>query len=149
MLTFEVKPRHSIGPVHLGMSREDVRSILGEPSYVQNAYENWGIHFPDKDCFFKNAFQVSYNLELSANFIEVSAESNYLVTFDKIPVHDAAPHHIIAALSQHDKYDETEKEYPTNLWFPKLYLNLYRSHSEFDKFETIGICTPEFAVEKR
>ena len=91
MKEYKVIPHKSIGPVQLGMSRNEVREILGEPSYIEDAHVKWEINFPDKDCFFNNAFQISYDANLKAEFIEISAEPDYTVTFDGISVHSAQP----------------------------------------------------------
>lgn len=60
MQEFKVMPCRSIGPIRLGMGRDEVRRILGEPSSVEVAHEKWGIPWPDRDFFFNNGFQVSY-----------------------------------------------------------------------------------------
>jgi hypothetical protein len=139
MLVFDVIPHKSIGPIELGMTRQRIRELLGEPSAVQAAHEKWGIQFPDKDYFYNNAFQVSYDADLIADFIEAAADSAYSVTFDGIPVHDSEPTVVVDAISKHASVDQNEREYPLNLWFPDINLNLYREHSELDKFDTIGI----------
>ena len=144
-MEFKVIPNKSIGPAQLGMSREQIRKVMGEPSAVQDAYEKWGIHFPNKDFFYKNAFQVSYDKEMKAEFIEVSAESDYVVTFDGLPIHESSPEIVISTISKYGEVDKTEKEYPINLWFPSLNINLYREHSADDKFDTVGVCTPAYS----
>jgi hypothetical protein len=143
MHRFNVIPHKSIGPVELGMSRQQVRALLGEPSAVQVAHEKWDIQFPDKDYFYNNAFQVSYDSDLNADFIEAAADPAYRVTFDGIPVHESEPSVVFDAISKHASVDREEREYPLNLWFPELHLNLYREHSEYDKFDTIGISKAE------
>ena len=55
MTDFRVIPHEAIGPARLGMTREEIRAVLGVPSYVEAAYVKWNISFPDKDCFFNNA----------------------------------------------------------------------------------------------
>ena len=142
MLEFNVIPHKSIGPIELGMTRKRIRELLGEPSAVQSAHEKWGIQFPDKDYFYNNAFQVSYDANLNADLIEAAADSAYNVTFDGIPVHDSEPSLVVDAISKHATVDQNEREYPLNLWFPDIRLNLYREHSEHDKFDTIGISRP-------
>jgi len=147
MQEFKVIPHEGIGPAQLAMTRDQIREALGEPSHVQSAHEKWGIQFPDKDFFYRNAFQVSYDSEMRAEFIEVTSEADYVVTFDGLDVHRAPPADVIAAIERHGELDRTEREYPVNLWFPDLHLNLYREHSEEDNFDTIGISTPEYKTE--
>ena len=86
MQEFQVIPHRSIGPIQLGMGRDEVRRILGEPSSIEAANEKWGIQWPDRDFFFNNGFQVTYDSELKAVHIEAAAESAYIVTFDGIHV---------------------------------------------------------------
>lgn len=143
MQEFKVIPRSSIGPIQLGMARDEVRRILGEPSSVEVAHEKWGIQWPDRDFFYNNGFQVTYDSELKAVRIEAAADSAYTVTFDGIRVHEAEPQDIIDATLKHGDVDTQHREYPTNLWFPDLALNLYREHREEDKFDTIGISLPK------
>lgn len=143
MQEFKVIPLSSIGPITLGMTRDEVRQILGQPSSVEAAHEKWGIQWPDRDFFFNNGFQVTYDSEFKAVHIEACAESDYIVTFDGIPVHEAPPQEVIDAIGKHAEVDDQHREYPTNLWFPDLHLNLFREHGDEDKFDTIGISLPE------
>jgi len=143
MREFKVIPHRSIGPISLGMTRDEVRRILGKPSSVEAAHEKWGIHWPDRDFFFNNAFQVTYDAEFETVHIEVCATPDYIVTFDGIRVHDSPPQEVVDALRKHAKVDDQHREYPTNLWFPDLDLNLYREHSDEDEFDTIGISLPK------
>ncbi|QDV17803.1 hypothetical protein Pan153_24580 [Gimesia panareensis] len=141
---WEVIPLESIGPVQLGMSQEEVRAVLGEPSHTEQAREKWGLSFPDRDCFFRNAFQVSYNQELRADFIAVSQDRDYIVTYEGLAVHTTPAPELVRAISRQASFDESYREHPRNYWFPKLYLNLFRSDGESEFFDTMGICTPEF-----
>ena len=72
---FPVIPEKSIGPISLGMKKSEVRKILGEPEYVEEAHEKWGIQFPDKDCFCESCFQVRYTKEKEVGDIQASASS--------------------------------------------------------------------------
>jgi hypothetical protein len=139
MREFEVIPHTAIGAVQLGMTREEIRQILGKPSHVQSAYERWGIQFREKDYFFKNAFQVSYDSDMNAEFIEVSSESDYIVTLDGINVHASPPEKVIEAIRKYADPDEHDREYPTNIIFREIDLMLYREHGEKEHFDAIGI----------
>ena len=144
MREFKVIPYKAIGPAKLGMTRAEIRKVLGEPSSVEEAHVKWGIEFPDKDYFFKNAFQVSYDANLKAEFIEISGEDGYIVTFDGIPVHSSPPEEVLAAIRKHAQPDESDSEYPTNQFFPDLDLSLYREHSNEDRFDAIGISSRNY-----
>jgi len=125
------------------MCRDEVRQILGQPSSAEAAHEQWGIQWPDRDFFFNNGFQVTYDSEFKAVHIEACGEPDYTVTFDGIPVRDSPPQEVIDAIQKHAEVDDQYSEHPTCLWFPEIRLNLYREHSDEDKFDTIGISPPE------
>ncbi len=144
MQEFLVKPHEGIGPARLGMTREEIRRALGQPSHVQEAHEKWGIKFPNKDFFCKNAFQVSYDDDMQAEFIEVASESEYEVTFEGVDVHRSAPQDVIAAIECFGEVDREQREYPVNLWFPSLHLSLYREHSDEDRFDAVGVSTSTY-----
>ena len=146
---FNVIPHEAIGPARLGMARDEVREVLGTPSHVENAHVWYDIPFPDKDCFFRNAFQVHYDADLKAEFIEASAEDAFVVTFDGVPVHESDPEDVLSAIKKHAEPDLTDPEYPLNQFFPALDLSLYREHSEEDRFDAIGISTRDYRKDGR
>ncbi|MBN2587390.1 MAG: hypothetical protein JXA64_07405 [Candidatus Fermentibacteraceae bacterium] len=148
MKEFKVRPHESIGPARLGMTREDIRAALGIPSHIEAAHVKWGIRFPDKDCFYDNAFQVSYGGRMKAEFIEVSSRPDYTVTFDGVPVHGSPPETVVAAIRKHAEPDKADPEYPMNIFFPRLDLSLYREHSEEGRFDAISISTREYGKQR-
>jgi hypothetical protein len=148
MKEFKVRPHESIGPARLGMTRQDIRAALGTPSHIETAHVKWGIGFPDKDCFYNNAFQVSYGSRMKAEFIEVSSQPDYTVTFDGVPIHGSPPETVVATIGKHAEPDVGDPEYPLNLFFPKLDLSLYREHSEEGCFDAISISTKEYGKQR-
>jgi hypothetical protein len=134
----------SIGPARLGMTRDEIRGVLGTPSRVEDARVQWDLQWPDKDYFFNNAFQVNYDADLKAEFIEVASEPDFIVTFDGVPVHDSSPEVLLGAINKHAKADLTDTEYPLNQYFPDIALTLFREHSDEDSFDAIGIGTEDF-----
>ena len=105
MPTYQVIPHNSIGPVRLGMSRDEIRSLMGKPSAVQEAHERWGIEFPDMDMFIDNAFQVEYDEAMNAVFIEVSKHDSYRIEFDGLDVHRDSLNDVICSLRRLDEPD--------------------------------------------
>jgi hypothetical protein len=144
MQEFLVKPHVGIGPARLGMTREEIRGVLGEPSHVQAAHERWEIAFPNQDFFFENAFQVSYDDAMKAEFIEVASNSNYAVIFDGVDIHRSEPDQVIAAIERHDQPDKEDWEYPLNQFYHRLHLCLGRHHSEEDRFDCVGVSTATY-----
>ncbi len=71
------------------------------------------------------------------------------MTFDRVSVHDASPQEVIDAIGKHAAVDDQQREYPTNLRFPALDVNLYREHSDVDKFDTIGISVQSRSIVSR
>jgi hypothetical protein len=141
---FIITPHDSIGPAKLGMSRSAIRQALGETSHVDAAQERWGISFPDKDYFLENAFQVSYDANLEAEFIEASSSPHYVVTFNGIDVHKSDPNVVIAELTKIAPPDTDHREYPCNQVFRDIDLTIYREHSEEDCIDAIGIGKPGY-----
>jgi hypothetical protein len=141
MKEFKVIPHQSIGPAWLGMTRDEIRGVLGTPSCVEEAHVKWDIQFSNKDCFFNNTSQVSYDTDLKAEFIEASSEPDFTVTFDNVPVHESPPEKVLMAIGKHAEPDVTDSEYPVNQFFPDLGLSLYREQSEEGHFDAIGIST--------
>jgi hypothetical protein len=139
-----VKPHVGIGPARLGMTREEIRGVLGEPSHAEEAHERCGIAFPHKDYFYENAFQVSYDDEMKAEFIEVSSNSKFTVIFDGVDIHRSEPDQVIAAIEQHDQPDAEDWEYPLIRLYHGLHLSLYREHSDEDRFDGIGVSTATY-----
>jgi hypothetical protein len=67
-LAFIVEPLTGIGPIMLGMSRNDVRKQFGGNF---ESYLRWGSTVAT-DTFFGNSFQIYYNSNDEVNFIELS-----------------------------------------------------------------------------
>ncbi|MEO3879468.1 hypothetical protein [Rheinheimera fenheensis] len=137
MNNYEVEPYVGIGPVKLGMTRREVRELMGEPSAVQDAYEKWGIKFPDKDYFYENCFQISYSERGTVNFIEASMNFRYCVVYLGLDVHRTAADKVISQIQKIASPDMTAREYPMNQLFPEIDVSIYRE--EMERIEAFGI----------
>ena len=144
MLTFHAVLLKAIGPVELGMTREEVRSFLGEPCSTSEAHEKWGIRFPDKDCFIDNAFQVEYSPAGCACFIETSMHESYRVEFSSLDVHRDDASLVISSLEAVGQPNREDREYPCNQVFPSIGVSIYREHSEEDNIDAFGISTADY-----
>lgn len=137
MKIYEVEPYIGIGPIKLGMTRQAVRELLGEPSTIQNAYENWGIKFPDKDYYYESCFQISYSEIGCVNFIEVFMHAKYSVVYLGLDVHRIDATRVIAEIGKVAVPDAQAWEYPLNQDFPDIDVRIYRE--EMDRIKAFGL----------
>lgn len=144
MNTYIVIPHEGIGPVKLGMTRLEVRGVLGTPSAVQEAHEKWGIEFPDKDYFLDNAFQVEYSDHGRVCFIEASKHDAYRIEYLGFDVHRDDPMAVIQAIERVSPPDRGNSEYPCNQTFLDIGVSIYREHSEEDHIDAFGISTEDY-----
>ncbi len=140
---FEVIPGKSLGPISLAMTRDAVRAVLGTPSYVEAAYERWGISFPDKDCYSDAALQIRYSASGRVEDIQASSHDDFVVLFDGCDVHASTVEKIAAVVSCRGSLDRTTREFPHTYWYPSLGIALWRERSDSDRFDTINLTLPE------
>jgi len=112
----EVNPLIGIGPVHLGMTRVQVRAVLGEPNNSQGNRE-----------FFPIGLTVSFDLSGTAEFIESSRSKGCAVYFRGVPVHDTPADELVAHISKLADFDQSDPELGHSYIFKSLQLSLWRS----------------------
>ena len=96
----ELIPHESFGPVRLGSQREEVRSALGTPSAVQDAYERWNIQFPDQDYFSNNAISVDYNSDREVELISVSVSEGLRISLRGLTVSEIRADELLEGLDE-------------------------------------------------
>jgi hypothetical protein len=142
---FDVRPLDGVGPVRFGMSRADVRAVLGEPSYAQERAPG-GQGPAGKDYFFENAFQVTYDAVGEVDFIELARHA-IRALYSGAPVLELAANNAVALVARDAAFDASVPEHPVSFAFPTLELSLWRSCVPEDDpdgdagrhFEAIGI----------
>ena len=143
MKEFEIRPHRGFGPVLLGMHRDEVRSVLGRPTHVQEAHEKWGIQFPDRDDFFDSALQVRYDSDLRVEFIEAAPSAHFSATYQALDVHRTGAERVLKHVEKDAQPDRDDPEFPCNPIFPALDLTVYRG-SEDDPIRAIGLGIPGY-----
>jgi hypothetical protein len=141
MLTFTMWPLVGIGPIKFGMTRSEVRGILadlGQPKAT--------LRSPNTDCFFQNAFQVSYDEDGRVEFIETAASSDFQVLFHDSSLHEMTAEDAVQLVSQFAEYDKNHPEQGYSYIFPALQLSLWRpvvpadpDDTEGRHFEAVGV----------
>ena len=141
MLVFTMEPFVGIGPIKFGITRSEVRDILanlGQPDA--------SLRPPNKDCFFQNTFQVSYDEDGRVEFIETAASNDFQVLFRGSCLHDMLAEDAVRLVSQFAEYDRDDPELGYSYIFPALQLSLWRpilpsdvDDSEGRHFVAVGV----------
>jgi hypothetical protein len=126
-LVFAIEPHRGVGPISFGASRGEVKAAMaaigGGPPVARNA---------DTDCFFENAFQVSFGDHGSADFIELGSGFPYPVLFDQRDVFDTPADELLLLIRKHEQEDAALSEPPYSYLFSDLILTLWDSDEQYD-----------------
>lgn len=142
---FDVVPLSGIGPVRLGMMRQDVRSALPAPVV---SFARWQAEPDSTDAFLGNAFQVDYDASGGVEYIELSRGGPFTVRYKGVSLFDTEAERIIGLVSLDAPYDETDPELGSSYIFPSLAMSLWREDwpgddsDEPDRgqfFDTVGV----------
>ena len=156
VITFSVEPLVGIGPVRLGMSRQETRNALDVPVL---SFKKGPSSAPPVDAFLENTFQVFYDKDNRVEFIELSRGGPFTVLFQGISVFETTADELLEAVSPDADYDKNRPEQGYSFIFPKAELSLWRQSlpedeeddeqdvdgEEYEKpgtyFDTIGVGT--------
>ncbi len=140
----EIRPHEGVGPINLGMTRDEVRTVLGAPTYSD----------PSKDFFCDSSLHAHYS---SIGILEliVVAPGPFEATFLGVNLLKVDAENAVATVNAAAQLDTTDCEYPLSCTYPSLDLNLWRSCSPEDdpeagsRFEAIGIGTIGYFSRRR
>jgi len=113
---FEIRPHVGVGPVLLGMTREEVHRVLGSPDRLIR--EN-------RESFLDGVF-VDFTPEGRAELIELANSPRFRAVFDGVWLHGTPAEDAVAVVSKHATYDETDPECGYAFVFPILDMSLWR-----------------------
>ena len=146
MHTFTIQPLVGIGPIKFGMSRNEVQAILAEFGQTQTV-----LRPPNTDCYFQNAFQVSYDEAGEVEFIEFASSSDVRILFHEASLHELTAEDAVRFVSQFADYDKNHRDQGFTYIFPACQLSLWRSVLPADAddedgrhFEAVGIGKPGY-----
>ena len=139
-----VQPFIGVGPVRLGMSRDEVRRAMPEPAKPFRKTPN-SRH--DTDAFLESAFQVFYDGDHpTVDYIELSRGSVFRAVYRDLDVFATPADEVVAYISRDSEFDRSDPEIPYSYLFRGLQLSLWRptipeSDTDTDGryFSTIGI----------
>ena len=151
-MQFVIEPHKGIGPISFGMSREEVTAIM--------ARNGGGIpkqRGRETDCFFLNAFQVSYDDAGRADFIEVASGLSAVVLFAGCDVFDMSADELLALIQKQAEPDSELSRPPHEFTFSDLILTLWEQDTQYDYkgghlrrvFAAVGVGAPSYLAAIR
>ena len=135
---FGVEPHRGVGPVDLGMARAEVHRVMGPPTTTFRK----GLPGTLVDAWHENAFQVFYDENDEAEFIELSRGAVDALLFER-SVFETEPDTMLAFVAEHDEPDMNDPELGNTYVFLDLDLALWRADRKGD-FDTIGVGKPGY-----
>jgi len=124
-MKFKILPHIGIGPVKLGMTKEEVKESVGNKYYCASS-ENI-------DYYFENSFQVEFENN-KADFIGISSNDSYIVTYEGKNVFDTKAEKLFALITENEKLNH---EYNSDEYlFPDQIISLWEADSQYDNYES-------------
>lgn len=143
-MDFEIIPGTGIGPVKLGMSREEVIEALGERNHSDSS--------DTAENFYNYAFQIEFTND-KASFIGVSNDPAYTITYKDLNVFDIESKELFNLISSHESKDHenTDSEYI----FPEQIISLWDADEQYDRlgneqrkiWAQVGLGSPVYLEE--
>lgn len=133
-MQFDLIPHTGAGAIHLGMTRQQVRLILGEPETASMKsifnYGEFSIDVPAKDGYFGNELQIHFDNQDKTEYIEFSgrnAKQTEVFVYG-IDVFKTPAPVLIKKISEvsNAEYDSEDDEIPYSYIFPEIDLSVWR-----------------------
>ena len=144
MIVYEVIPLKGVGPVLLGMSREEARLAMGtEPQSFKEPFNSRDI----TDAYHAGGFQVSFDRGGKVEYIELSSlDPSFIVMYKGKEVFQIKANDLVEFISEDAPFDAEWPELGYGYVFPKLELSIWRPVIPEDQddldgqyFSTIGV----------
>lgn len=126
-MQFVIEPHKGIGPISFGMSRQEVTDTM-----VKNGGGTPRQRGKDTDCFFQNAFQVSFDDGGRANFIEVASGLSAVVLFAGCDVFDMRADELLVLIKNQAEPDPELSRPPHGFVFSDLILTIWDPDTQYD-----------------
>lgn len=117
-MDFEVSPRLGVGPVKLGMTRDQVREVLGQSPMAR----------AKTDRYFDNALRVDFDDEGHAELVELWSSEHFTAMFLGQNVFAVPAVELVKAIACQSPYDPNDPELGYAFTFPGLGISLWREH---------------------
>jgi len=138
MKTFDIKPKIGVGPILIGMTREEVRQHLGPPDGDDDERE-----------WYLDDMAIDFDSSGKVKFIELAESENYKARLNGKCLHDLEADEAVAHVQAIAPYNQNDPELGYTYLFPDLQLSLWRPvipDNEQDpndptgrRFESVGV----------
>ena len=155
MVEYNIEPHKGIGPIKIGMTREQSRKAIGlKPKPFRKSASD---KIPT-DAYYQNSLQVFFDDNKHVEYIEVSGPGPIRVLYKGIDFFSLKADEAIALISKDAPYDPNDPELGYSYVFPALELSIWRpvlpdpeddedNTSTDQGFSTIGIGRPGYYSE--
>ena len=136
MKTYVVEPLVGIGPVRLGMSREEVKRTMPDPphSFLKTPHSRH-----ETDSFHGSSFQVFYTGESpTVEYIELSGGAEVRALFGEQSMFETPANELIAVLADQHALETDDDSSPCDVLFPGLQMSLWRPYTPESPTEEDG-----------
>lgn len=117
--SYDVEPLERLGNIQLGMSRAEVRQLLGQPQSTNGSRNH-------VDIYLDGSFQVFYSPESTVEFIEVTKEAGVPVQLAGVDVFQTPAQEVLHLVSSRSEFDQNDPVVGYSYVFPDLELSLWR-----------------------
>jgi hypothetical protein len=138
MKTFDINRKIGVGPIRLGMTRDEVRQHLGQPDGDDDERE-----------WYLDDMAIDFDSSGKVIFIELAESDNYKATLNGKCLHDLPASDAVAHVTAIAPYNENDPELGYTYVFPDLQLSLWRPVIPDDeqdaddpngrRFESVGV----------
>ena len=147
MLDYTIQPLIGVGPVRLGMSRDEVRRVMPEPA---KPFRKARTSQHETDAFHQNSFQVFYGGDLpTVEYVELSRGSVVRALYRDLDVFATPADEVVAHIARDSQFDQSDPEIPYSYLFRGLQLSLWRPTIPESDADTDGRCFSTIGIGKR
>jgi hypothetical protein len=132
--TFVLAPHEGVDPVRLGMDAAEVRAAMQGIGFTHSEHPR-----ERRDLFVDNAFQVFYDGDGRAEYIELSFSNAFIAEFEGVAVLQSAADDAVEAVAARAALNQGDPELGWSFVFPDLDLALWRPTREDESFSTVGV----------
>lgn len=120
-MIFEIIPHVGIGPIKLGMSRDEVLKALGKETFSSKSNNS--------DYYFDNSIQIEF-LNDQADFIGVASNDECTITYKGQNVFDINAKELFARINT---YEDTNHDFNAFEYvFPTQIITLWEADTQYD-----------------